>query len=714
MNQLSKRCIRVLIATIIVVIPVRGETVEARTVSPGAPERFSGVENRCPAFSWEAIPDAATYELVVYELPVDFDSGTGAGFDDAIEVLTAHVPGGALSWTPPLESSLARGADYVWFVRAIIGEPAIDGGDPTEWSTGRFFRVASAPSPSEIEDALRVLTAYVDAGGELDTEVGHSAVSGTTRDVGQRRAAADAGRIRGGAELKSVGTAITAMRGEVPDPGGETYGVVGISNSPAGAGLGAANNGGGPDLVLDGGGLTDTALSESGINRSSAADETFALANSGGGTLNLSVQGNMSAASVSGDGSGLSGVDAATLGGLAAGSFAINPHDHMGQAWAGSFSSFPVLSLTNLSTTGSSANAILGITNSNSGSVAAVRGVIESTSPGGYSAGLRGENKGTGGNGIGVWGSQNGSGWGLHGTSVTGYAAYVTATGAGGRGLYARGGSGTDADIVLGGSSASDDGRIISDPSYSGSDIFLTANDAVVVELDADASGEDADFSIEDMGSNTIFNVDESGEVSLFEPGIGEMIEMVTTELGTDGAQITLRNNAGQATIILDAEFNAGGDGRITTEVLQITGGSDLSEQFEISSPIPDVTPVPGMVVSIGSEVLGELEISHRAYDRRVAGVISGAGDVQPGMLMGQSGTAADGQYPVALTGRVYVWVDADHAPVKAGDLLTTSNTPGHARKVLDHRKAQGSVLGKAMSGLASGRGLVLTLVTLQ
>jgi hypothetical protein len=83
-------------------------------------------------------------------------------------------------------------------------------------------------------------------------------------------------------------------------------------------------------------------------------------------------------------------------------------------------------------------------------------------------------------------------------------------------------------------------------------------------------------------------------------------------------------------------------------------------------------------------------------------------------MLMGQQGTAADGQYPVALTGRVYVWVDAAYGAVEPGDLLTTSDTPGHAMKVSDYAQAQGAILGKAMTGLASGRGLVLVLVTLQ
>jgi hypothetical protein len=277
-----------------------------------------------------------------------------------------------------------------------------------------------------------------------------------------------------------------------------------------------------------------------------------------------------------------------------------------------------------------------------------------------------------------------------------------------------RGGSGTDADIILGGNSGGDDGRITSDPNYSGSDMYLTSNDAVVVQLDADGNGEDADFFVQDMDANTIFNLDESGQLSLYEPGIGEMVEIVTTELGTDGAQLTLRNNAGQATIVLDAEFNAGGDGRITTEVLQITGGSDLSEQFDIQASRNKTMPQAGYVVSIDAENPGELAVSSHAYDRTVAGVISGAGDVQPGMLMGQQGTAADGQFPVALTGRVYVWVDASYGAVNPGDLLTTSNTAGHAMKVTDYDQAQGTILGKAMTSLESGRGLVLVLVTLQ
>jgi hypothetical protein len=155
-------------------------------------------------------------------------------------------------------------------------------------------------------------------------------------------------------------------------------------------------------------------------------------------------------------------------------------------------------------------------------------------------------------------------------------------------------------------------------------------------------------------------------------------------------------------------------NGTTRTEVLEIIGGSDLSEQFEIRKPKTDLLTEPGMVVSIDSEKPGALTLSSKAYDRKVAGIISGAGGIKPGMLMAQEGTIASGANPVALTGRVYAWVDASSGPIEPGDLLTTSNTPGHAMKVADYTKAQGAIIGKAMSSLDQGKGLVLVLVTLQ
>jgi hypothetical protein len=155
-------------------------------------------------------------------------------------------------------------------------------------------------------------------------------------------------------------------------------------------------------------------------------------------------------------------------------------------------------------------------------------------------------------------------------------------------------------------------------------------------------------------------------------------------------------------------------NGRIVTPVIEITGGSDLSERFEIGAGARESAPEPGMLVSIDPERPGELVVSSSAYDKRVAGVISGAGGVATGMLMGQEGTRADGEHPVALTGRVYCWADASYGAIGPGDMLTTSEVSGHAMKASDPARSHGTIIGKAMSSLAEGRGLVLVLVNLQ
>ncbi|MDJ0595827.1 MAG: hypothetical protein QNJ72_38570 [Pleurocapsa sp. MO_226.B13] len=71
---------------------------------------------------------------------------------------------------------------------------------------------------------------------------------------------------------------------------------------------------------------------------------------------------------------------------------------------------------------------VLGLTNSTAPRAKAIHGQILSTSPGGLSAAVRGENLGTGGLGVGVWGSHNGSGWGVYGSvgRSDGYAGFFS------------------------------------------------------------------------------------------------------------------------------------------------------------------------------------------------------------------------------------------------------------------------------------------------
>lgn len=83
-----------------------------------------------------------------------------------------------------------------------------------------------------------------------------------------------------------------------------------------------------------------------------------------------------------------------------------------------------------------------GINNTTTPSIAAVRGIVNSTAPGGFSSAVRGINNGTGGLGIGVWGSQNGSGWGVYGVTPNGLGVYGNSS-TNGTGVYANSNTGT-------------------------------------------------------------------------------------------------------------------------------------------------------------------------------------------------------------------------------------------------------------------------------
>lgn len=205
------------------------------------------------------------------------------------------------------------------------------------------------------------------------------------------------------------------------------------------------------------------------------------------------------------------------------------------------------------------------------------------------------------------------------------------------------------------------------------------------------------------------------------EPSSGGIVvigQVSSGNIGIDGNEIMARNNGATSTLYLNNDGGnvsvcAGGTGTLITPVLQITGGADLSENFEVSDVHAE--PLPGMVVVIDPANPGHLMPASGAYDKKVAGIISGAGGVATGMTMGHSGTIADGAHAVALTGRVYCLVDATDAAIEPGDLLTTSETLGHAMKAIDVDRSHGAIIGKAMTALPRGeKGLVLVLVNLQ
>jgi hypothetical protein len=159
----------------------------------------------------------------------------------------------------------------------------------------------------------------------------------------------------------------------------------------------------------------------------------------------------------------------------------------------------------------------------------------------------------------------------------------------------------------------------------------------------------------------------------------------------------TDNRNPDKATIHLD-----GSNGDI------VLRNGDCAEDFEVAEGL-DVEP--GTVMAIDDR--GRLRPSQSAYDRKVAGVISGAGSCRPGIVLGRESEHHE-RMPVALVGKVYCKVDASASPIAIGDLLTTSGTPGHAMKAEEPLRAFGAVIGKALGALETGTGLIPILVALQ
>lgn len=184
--------------------------------------------------------------------------------------------------------------------------------------------------------------------------------------------------------------------------------------------------------------------------------------------------------------------------------------------------------------------------------------------------------------------------------------------------------------------------------------------------------------------------------------------------LGDDGSGNDVQIGSQKSGITALACFNTA-DGtymHLYCSAITIEGGADLAEPFKITKEGEGEVP-QGAVVVIDEKNPGHLKMSDQGYDTRVAGVVSGANGVNPGIQMQQQGILEGGKN-VALTGRVYVQADASNGAIEPGDLLTTSGNPGRAMKVTDHARAAGAILGKAMTRLSEGQGMVLVLVTLQ
>jgi hypothetical protein len=180
-----------------------------------------------------------------------------------------------------------------------------------------------------------------------------------------------------------------------------------------------------------------------------------------------------------------------------------------------------------------------------------------------------------------------------------------------------------------------------------------------------------------------------------------------------------LYTNSSAPQVLLTPAGNVGIGTTAPAATLHVAGnvqvdGNIAAKYQDVAEWVPAASKLaPGTVVILGGTKPNEVTASDRAYDTRVAGVVSD----KPGLILGEGG---DNQVKVAHIGRVKVKVDASFGPVQIGDLLVTSSTPGYAMRsepvtvgsASIHQP--GTLIGKALEPLAGGQGEVLVLLTLQ
>jgi len=180
--------------------------------------------------------------------------------------------------------------------------------------------------------------------------------------------------------------------------------------------------------------------------------------------------------------------------------------------------------------------------------------------------------------------------------------------------------------------------------------------------------------------------------------------------INNDGGDLFIGDSEGVRKVRIDGAGTGYFDGGTQN------GGADYADSMRADSASK---LRPGDVLAIDPAKRNTVSLASSANSTLVAGVYS----TKPAVLgVGnhQIGASLAGQVPVALVGVVPTKVSAENGPVHVGDLLTTSSTPGYAMKakpVLVNGVAvypTGTILGKAMQPLASGKGLIKVLVTLR
>lgn len=139
--------------------------------------------------------------------------------------------------------------------------------------------------------------------------------------------------------------------------------------------------------------------------------------------------------------------------------------------------------------------------------------------------------------------------------------------------------------------------------------------------------------------------------------------------------------------------------------------GGDYAESVDVAGDL--TTFQPGDILVIDPDHDGKFLKSSEPYSKLVSGIYSTHPGIR-GRRQTSDRTQMDQEVPMAMVGIVPTKVSAENGPIRRGDLLVTSATPGYAMKGTDSNLLTGAIMGKALGGLSDGTGVIEVLVTLQ
>jgi hypothetical protein len=193
---------------------------------------------------------------------------------------------------------------------------------------------------------------------------------------------------------------------------------------------------------------------------------------------------------------------------------------------------------------------------------------------------------------------------------------------------------------------------------------------------------------------NPVLTVQGSGSVGIGTTNPGAALEV--------NGNIKLTANSGSSMTFQDGTTQS-------TAYTGVTCGGDYAESVDVTGNRKRYEP--GDVMVVDTSAPGKFLKASQPYSTLVAGIYS----TRPGTTGRRQLTPkSPDEVPMAMMGIVPTKVTTENGPIRVGDLLVASSTPGHAMKGTDRNLLTGAVIGKALASLDSGSGVIEVLVTLQ